>query len=213
MKALFLGIALTLAALRNHAQTPLTLDLAGDVISPPGKSVSATVLISHAESKPTLQSPRPTRYPNLPKRTRTDGQGHFRIESLDPAWLYHVVILAPGCQQQSFEKVDPASGPLTARLEAVLSTNRPPDTVMHGRVLNDGRQPVPGALIRIQGVTRDGKMHWPVSTLMAIRSRMTGAILWFMRRRLSPPRKELRKLLDLPRHSSEDGGQAPPCMC
>jgi hypothetical protein len=112
-----------------------------------------------------LETPSSARYPYLPKRTQTDSQGHFKFESLDPAWLYHIVIIAPGCRPESFDRIDPISAPLTARLEAVDPNSVPPNTVLRGRVLDSRGQPVPAALIRIQGVTRNGSTGWPADNI------------------------------------------------
>jgi hypothetical protein len=112
-----------------------------------------------------LETPRSARYPHLPKRTQTDSQGHFTLESLDPAWLYHLVIIAPGCLSKSFVRIDPMSEPLTAQLEAPTPNSDSPNTVLQGRVLDARGQPVPAALIRIQGVTRNGSTMWPADDI------------------------------------------------
>ena len=154
-----------MGGLCGHAQIAGRSGLTGRVFLPPEKSAQATVLVLRAETKPDRQTPVSAPYPQLPKRTQTDSQGQFRFESLDPAWLYHVVIIAPGCRPASFDRIDPVAVPLTAHLEAVNPTSAPPDTVLRGRVLGPRGQPISAALIRIQGVTRNGSMRWPADNI------------------------------------------------
>lgn len=141
----------------NQAQMPTNLDLVGSVILPPGGSTIAYVVISFANLKADLPHPGDgyPQYPIFPKRTQIDSHGNFKIESLDPAWLYNVLIIAPGCKLQTFDRVDVAAGPLNVSLEAVDTADAPPDSVLHGRVLDERKNPVPGALIRMQEVTRN----------------------------------------------------------
>jgi hypothetical protein len=110
--------------------------LTGTVTLPQDKSGPATVLLLGAEPKPDLETPGSARYPHLPRRTQTDGKAQFKFESLDPAWLYHAVIIAPGCRPKSFDRIDPNSKPLTAQLEAVDRNSAPPNTFLRGRVLD-----------------------------------------------------------------------------
>lgn len=158
-------ILVSLGDLSVHAQKADRSALTGVVILPRDESAPATVLLLRAEQKPDLETPGSVRYPYLPKRTQTDSHGHFKFESLDPAWLYHFVIIAPGCRPESFDRIDPISEPLTAQLQAVDPRSPPPNTVLRGRVLDSRRQPVPAALIRIQGVTRSGSTTWPADNI------------------------------------------------
>lgn len=157
MQSFFVALVLVLAATTSPAQTPARLDLVGHVIMPPGKSTPATVVALFANLKPCLPEPGASypSYPILPKRTQTDSQGNFKIESLDPAWLYYVLVIAPGCKLQTFDRVDVAAGPLNANLETKNPTNATPGTALHGRVLDTHGKPVPGALISMQEVTRN----------------------------------------------------------
>ena len=158
-------ILVSLGGFSGHAQKAYHSGLTGRVILPRDRSAPAIVLILSAERKPDLETPVSARYPHLPKRTQTDNQGHFKFESLDPAWLYHVFIIAPGCRPESFDRIDPISEPLTAQLEAVNANSAPPNTVLRGCVLDPRGQPVSAALIRIHGVTRSGSTRWPADNI------------------------------------------------
>src|SRR5207244_427546 len=108
------------------------------------------IMILTAEPRRDVQTPISSRYPHLPQRSQTDSQGRFKFESVDPGWLYHVLIIAPGCRPKAFDRIDPLAEPLTARLEVFDRRGAPPNTALRGRVLDRRGQPVSAALIRIQ---------------------------------------------------------------
>ncbi len=165
VKKFFIVMALATWALTSQVQASPKSDLVGRVISPEGNTSAATVMLLHAARKPGLQDSDNVVYPALPKRAHADGRGDFKFESLDPEWLYYAIIAAPHCRPQIFDSVDLASGPLICRLEAVDLSNAPPGTVLRGRVLAVGGKPVPGALIRMQGVTRNNWTTWPANDI------------------------------------------------
>jgi hypothetical protein len=165
VKKFFIPTALAIWALTSHAHPPANSDLAGRVISPEGKASTVNVMLLYAARKPDLEGSDTVLYPALPRRTQADGRGNFKFESLDPGWLYYLVIISPYCRPQILDRVDLASGPLNCRLEAVDLTSAPPGTVLRGRVLTVGGKPVPGALIRMQGVTWNGSTTWPADNI------------------------------------------------
>src|SRR3569833_3960066 len=137
-------------------------ELTAHVILPQGKPRAATILFLYANPKP--ETPVTARQPNHPKPTQSHAQGDFKISSLDPRWLYHVIIVAPGCHPAIFDRADTASATLTARLE-IIPADAPADTVLRGRVLDNSHRPVAGALIRMSEVTRNGVMHFSYEDL------------------------------------------------
>jgi hypothetical protein len=165
VKKFLVLMAVATWASAGQAQSPAETDLAGHVIVPQGKASAVTVVLLYAARKPDLEDSDTILYPELPKRTQADDRGNFKIESLDPEWLYYVVIVTPYCRPQIFDRVDLASGPLNCRLEALDLSNAPPGTVLRGRVLDIGGKPVPGALIRMQGVTRNDSTTWPANNI------------------------------------------------
>lgn len=165
MKAPLIVFALALGVLANEAPALPGLDLAGRVIVPDDKPARVTVLILSTEPKPGLEYRVAARPPTVSMRTQTDGRGEFKIGSLDPAWRYRVLIVAPGYVPQLLADIDPAAGPLTVRLEPVDPAKARPDTVLHGRVMDARGHPVAGALVRIQGVTRNGMMRLPADNI------------------------------------------------
>lgn len=155
MSALILALP---GGVRGYPQGNDDSTLKGQVILPVDQTGPATILVLTAERKP--QTPITARYPNLPERGRTDSRGWFELNSLNSAWQYRVVIIAPGCRPKSFAHVDPAAEPLVAKLEAADADKAPRDTIMCGRVLDPRGRPVSGALIKIQEVTRNGTMYF-----------------------------------------------------
>jgi len=143
-----------------YAEVPAGADLTGHVTLPAGRSGAATILVTYAQLKTNFASSISTRSPLLPKRIQTDGQGNFKIESLDARWLYFGYGMAPGCKFKELNLFDPAAGPLNVSLEAA-NTNVPPNQVLHGRVIDATGNGVSGALIDITGTTRNGQGTWP----------------------------------------------------
>src|SRR5262249_45033909 len=113
-------LALILSALCGRAAASDRSTLSGRVILPPNRSGPATVVIQWVDRRP--ETPISAVTPRLPQPKRTDADGRFQFESLDPAWLYHVVVLAPGCRPSSLDRVDPAAGPTTVELKSADAT-------------------------------------------------------------------------------------------
>lgn len=153
-----------LACALVYAEVPVGTDLTGHVTLPEGMSGAATILVTYAQLKTNFESSISTRNPILPKRTQTDSQGNFKIESLDARWLYFGYGMAPGCKFQQLNLFDPSAGPLNVSLETA-NTNVPPDKVIHGRVIDANGNPVSGALINITGTTRNGQGTWPAQDI------------------------------------------------
>jgi hypothetical protein len=134
----------------------LAADLTGLITIPDGNPSHAIILIEHARSKSLDSSP----YPNVPGPVQTDGHGHFTIQSLDADWRYFGYVIAFGCKLNQFLDVDPAAGPLNISLETIHHTSAAPGTVLRGRVIDLNGQPVPGAVIHMQEVTRNDTMYF-----------------------------------------------------
>ena len=159
-KRLMAAMIFQLACALVYAEVPAGADLTGHVTLPEGMSGAATILVTYAELKTNFESSVSTRPPILPKRTQTDSQGNFKIESLDARWLYFGYGMAPGCKFQQLNLFDPAAGPLNVSLESA-NTNVPPNQVIHGRVIDANGNGISGALINITGTTRNGQGNWP----------------------------------------------------
>jgi uncharacterized GH25 family protein len=157
IKTLIAVTVYSLACAWVYADMLVGVDLTGHVTLPEGKSATATVLVTYAQLKTNFESSISTRSPILPKRTQTDSNGNFKIESLDARWLYFGYVMASGCKLQELNLFDPTAGPLNVSLETA-NTNVPPDKVIHGRVIDSNGNPVSGALVEIERTTRNGQM-------------------------------------------------------
>ena len=163
-KMLIAATIFSLAWAWAYADMPVGADLTGHVTLPEGQSATATVLIRYAQLKTNFESSITTRHPLLPRRAQTDSSGNFKIESLDAKWLYFGDVMAPGCKLQPLNQIDPTAGPLKVSLEAA-NTNVPPDRVIHGRVIDANGGAVSGAVIDIEGTTRNGQGTWPAQDI------------------------------------------------
>lgn len=139
------------AALSAESSRPT---LSGTVKSPAGKALTnATVFIYTAAPKEGAGILCPSCYDDCRKRATTDAQGKFAIESLDPALLFRVLVVAPGHQPEFVAKVDPATKPLAIYLKAVSGGNTP-EKQLRGNVVDANGKAVSGAVVNIRGVTR-----------------------------------------------------------
>lgn len=151
----FLMLALALCAVNGVAQSSASLPLSGRVTLPSENASPATVMVISARLKPDALASLADRHPRLPRRAQTDRQGNFKIESLDPGWLYFVVMVAPGSRPAILDPVDLAADPLKATLTAVDVSQIGSGTALRGVVKDTSGKPVSGAVIRTQEVTRN----------------------------------------------------------
>jgi peroxiredoxin len=129
-------------------------DLTGMIKDHEGKPLrEASVFIYTAGPKEGVGILCPSCYADCRKRTRTDTEGRFKIESLDPTLLFRVLVVANGYRPEFVSKVDPALKPL----ELTLKPGRadiPPNQQVRGRVLDPENNPVAGAVVNLRGVSR-----------------------------------------------------------
>jgi uncharacterized GH25 family protein len=139
-------------------------DLTGQVLAKGGASlpVSATVFISTAAPKSGTSPFCPSCYADCSKHARTDAEGGFKIEALDPQLTFQVLAVAKGYKPKYVSKVDPAKGtPVKIELEPIESGDAAPDHSLHGRVVNPKGAPIEGAVVEMQGIeTKDGGGSW-----------------------------------------------------
>jgi len=99
----------------------------------------------------------PSCYADCRKRAVTDLHGHFRIESLDGALLFRVLVVAKGHRPEFVGKVDPAAKSIDVTLnhanEALSARQQ-----LKSRVIDTDSKPIPGAVVSIRGVSR-GESH------------------------------------------------------
>src|ERR1043166_9988721 len=128
-------------------------DLTGVVTDENGDGLpGASVFIYTAGPKQGTGILCPSCYADCRKRTTTDKDGHFKIESLDPTLIFRILVVAKGHRPEFVSKVNPVVKPIEVTLKPGKE-GVTPDRQVKGRVVADGK-PVPGAVISIRGVSR-----------------------------------------------------------
>jgi beta-lactamase regulating signal transducer with metallopeptidase domain/uncharacterized GH25 family protein len=134
-------------------------DLTGTVSAKSGGPlpVPATVFIATAAPKSGTSTFCPSCYADCVKHSKTDAQGNFKIESLDPQLTFQVLAVAKGFQPKSVSKVDPAKGPVKIELQPLADADAAPDRSLRGRVVDAQGKPVEGAVVEMVGIeSKDG---------------------------------------------------------
>src|SRR5947209_6234012 len=107
-------------------------DLVGQVQTKDGTAVKGvTVFIDTAGPKVGTSPFCPSCYADCRKSAKTDAQGNFKIEALDPQLVFRILIAGKGYKPKYASKVDPAKGPMKAELEAFDVSKTPPENTLH----------------------------------------------------------------------------------
>ena len=152
--AAFLRLLLVGWVVAGWARGAERLDFVGTVEDPEGKPVPGATVFLHAarpRKGPAYQCP--SCYPDCGKYGRTGADGRFRIESVDGALLFRVVVVADGYEPGFFKDVDAARGPW----RGVLSRSRQPvpsEHLVRGRVVDSRGDPVAFAIVEVQTYTQ-----------------------------------------------------------
>ncbi len=143
------GTEMALADAMNDRPRP---DLTGVVQTQSGEPVNANVFIATAGPKrgPGLYCP--SCYADCRKRTQTDANGKFEIQSLDPELRFQVLVVAKGFKPKYVDRVDPTNGPITVKLAPIEMAEAPPENCLHGRVLDVEGRPVQGAVVEFYDI-------------------------------------------------------------
>ena len=129
-------------------------DLVGNVMARGQPIANATVFIFTAGPKVGTSTFCPSCYADCRKSAKTDPQGDFKIESLDPQLIFRILVVAKGCAPKFVAKVAPDSGPVYVTLQRVDLVEATPDRSLHGRVVDPDGKPVVGAVVESHGVRR-----------------------------------------------------------
>ena len=132
-------------------KSPARPDLLGTVLATNGLP-HATVFISTAGPKVGTSTFCPSCYADCRKSAKTDAQGNFKIESLDPQLRFQLLVVASGYIPKFVSKVDPAKGPVKVSLEVARAGAAPAENNVAGRVLGPDGQPIAGAVVEPHGV-------------------------------------------------------------
>jgi hypothetical protein len=134
--------------------------LTGRVAGEAGMPIAgARVQLSTARPRVGLPTTCPSCYRDCAKSARTDDDGRFSIAELDPVLLFRVLVMAPGRRAVLTELIDPAATELDVKL-IPLPGGLPNDRMLQGRVLDEGGQPLAGAVVWPTGAKTHEKRWW-----------------------------------------------------
>jgi hypothetical protein len=159
-----LGLALCLLApaanLEATDEATMRPDLTGTVRGPENQPLTnASVFIYTAGPREGVGYICPSCYADCRKCAQSDAGGRFKIESLDPALLFRILVTAPGCAPKFVGKVDPRVGPLEVELQLRDISDIPAKQLVAGRVLDPAKKPVPQAVVSVTS-THIGNTHY-----------------------------------------------------
>jgi hypothetical protein len=136
-------------------------DLTGTVQTTNGQPVRGAVFISTAGPKAGTSPFCPSCYADCRKSARTDNDGNFKIESLDPDLRFRILVVGEGCEPKFVGKVDPAEGPIRVSLQPRDPSEMPLEKIVAGRVLNPHGAPIAGAAVEATGIRhKNGGTRW-----------------------------------------------------
>src|SRR5262245_5281815 len=98
----------------------------------------------------------PTCYPDCAKRARSDVQGRFVIEPVNPALMFNLLVLAKGYRPDLIKDVDPQFGGETLTLKPLKVTNSLPAYRVTAKLIDPAGNPVAGVRVNAEG-TRSGQ--------------------------------------------------------
>jgi hypothetical protein len=156
MTSAILLAGLLLTATPTSAGTTGRLTLTGTLQSKSGAPVKgATVFVRTAAPRVGSSSTCPSCYVDCGKKAISDARGAFRIESLDPALFFDLLVVARGYKAQLVWRVDPLEGPQTVALAPFDLEGIEPERLVRGRLTRPGGLPAAGAVVVVKGV-REG---------------------------------------------------------
>lgn len=159
IKWLMLVAGLAMAA--KAAEEPGRLE--GIVGSAAGPVSNAWVFVYSAGPREGVGVLCPTCYPDCVKRTRTDAEGKFVIEPVDPNLMFRLLVLAKGFRPDFMRDVDPLFGGGNLSLKPLKMTNMPLENRVTAKLIDPEGKPVVGARIDVDG-TKFGTYSYYGST-------------------------------------------------
>ena len=110
---------------------------------------NATVFIYTARPRKGVGSVCPSCYPDCQKKTKTDSEGKFKIEQVDPALLFNLLVMAKDYESAFVDKVDISKGPMEVGLRKNEPIDPPSTNQVQGRIIDPLGKPVLGAKVKV----------------------------------------------------------------
>src|SRR5262249_14395039 len=110
----------------------------------------------------------PSCYLDCRKWTRTNENGEFLIEGLDPKLKFRILSTAPDKQTKMTNLIDPAIETATLVLPD-FPEDTPASQILEGTIVSSEGTPIPGALVEPYGAKTPQKRWWgPVQAQSAV---------------------------------------------
>jgi uncharacterized GH25 family protein len=93
----------------------------------------------------------PTCHPDCGKRTRTDAQGQFMIEPVNPNLMFRLMVHAKGYRPDFIRDVDPLFGGGHLTLKPLKTTNTPLENRVTVKLVGPAGEPAIGTRINVEG--------------------------------------------------------------
>ena len=136
-------------------------DLTGHVKNEDGSPLpKASVFIYTAGPKVGTGTLCPSCYPDCQKHAKTDANGDFKIEGLDPNLQFRLLVVAGDHEPKFVTKVDPAKGPTEVTLSKFSVDTEKTKGRIVGMVLGSQGQPLSGAVFSVEGIGRGDSTRW-----------------------------------------------------
>jgi hypothetical protein len=140
---------------------PSTATLRGRILNDDATGVTnATVTIYRAHPKRGSSVTCPSCFPDCNKSARTDGDGVFLIEGLDPSLQFELLVTAPGYETHVFSRADPAKKRTEYSLPFIDPDLYKMPSRLNGVVLDFEGRPIPGAALNCEGIERGNGTSW-----------------------------------------------------
>jgi hypothetical protein len=164
MKTLKITLALILAAttvLPSVRAAQSRPNLTGRVLDADGAPVAkAIVFVYSAAPKEGTSSLCPYCYVDCAKQAKTDAEGRFKIESLDPTLIFRLLVVAGGRETKFVSKVDPVKGEQTIKMKPLSEEALHSALRIKGMVVNEQGKPVPEAIVNSEGIGQGQMTQW-----------------------------------------------------
>ena len=125
-----------------------------DIHDKPVQDVSVFVYTGRPKEGPAVLCP--YCYVDCGKQTKTDNDGVFKIESVDEALTFKLLLVKDGYLSAFSDSLDPLADSASLTLEALDMENVPNSRVLKGTIIDPQGEPIVGASVDVEGWSNSG---------------------------------------------------------